>query len=238
MTAIIFSGHIRTFKQLYNNNVFKTIFTNADIFIHTYDTIGYWSGVTSVYDKEHISKDYIYNIFDNDDKLKIKDIFIEKENCKIDIINTLSDKMYPRKIYYGRPYNFTSMHMKRLTAIERFFEIKTENYNKVMLLRPDCIIKNTDVEIDDNFYIEGYENYVGQPWLNDVFMIGSVNNFYKLKNIYIESFWKYINEYDGDYDPHSYFRSLMKNYFPNYKFIQCGINSIINTPKGYCNPEY
>jgi hypothetical protein len=242
MKAIIFSGHIRTLEKIYDN----FDFIDTDIYINTYDEFGYWNGDTSIYKNDtKIDNEYIYNIFKKEDKDKVKDIYIESINCKIEIIELLSKKMENKKIYYTRPYNWISMHMKRLTSIERFFLIKDKNYDSIYLLRPDFIFtKSNLVDIhlikNDYIYIEGCDNYSGnQTWLNDFFFIGNENHFLLLKNIYIESVNSYINDYNGEYDPHSYFCFLIKKYFEKYEFIECGGNSkLLNTPNGYCIPIY
>lgn len=238
MRCYIFSGHMRTFKEI--KSTFD--FTDSHIYIHTYDILGYWDPKTSVKeDNNKITKEYILNCFDIQDRNKVKDIVIESVSSKLDIINTYAQQMNPRKIWYGRPYNFASMHMKRLSALERFFDIKDTVYDYVLLFRPDFLFRQYEL-IDVNkikegsIIIQGTDHYSGnKDWLNCVFVIGSELNMYILKTSYKESFERYIKEYTGDYDPHSYFCFLIKTYFTKYYFIQCGDNhSLINTPGGYC----
>jgi len=234
MKAHIFAGHMRTFKD----NLTNFNFTDSDIYIYTYDHIGYWDPNSSVkVDSITLTKEDILNYFNPEDRVKVKDIIIESVSSKLDCIIEYSKKMESRKISYTRPYNYVSMHMKRLEALERFFSIKQNSYDYILLFRPDYIFTkysfiNPSILKNDIVYIEGIDKH---DWLNDVFIIGSEKMLCQLKDIYCPSFVRYINEYKGLYDPHSYFNFLIKIYFPTYLCIDCnGNNSVWNTPGGYC----
>jgi hypothetical protein len=234
MKAYIFSGHMRTFKD----NLSNFNFTDSDIYIYTYDHIGYWDPTSTVkFDYTKLTKEDILNYFNPEDRVKVKDIVIEPISSKLDFIVEYSKMMESRKILYARPYNYVSMHMKRLEALERFFSIKQNSYEYILLFRPDYIFTkysfiNPSILKTNTVYIEGIDNY---DWLSDIFIIGSEKMMCKLKDIYCPSFVRYIDEYKGLYDPHSYFNFLIKQYFPNYICIDCkGNKSLRNTPGGYC----
>lgn len=232
--AIIFSGHFRTFQNISKNYNFS----GFDIFFHTYDQLGYWSHSESVKSNcSAVTNEMILSLFDNKNVI---DIIIEKENSKIDQVIELSKSMEKRKLWYSRPFNFVSMHLKRLSAIERFFEKKTKNYDIVFLLRPDIIFNAFD-SIDMNkinnkeIYIENKIIMNNMDLLSDIFFISNEDNLKKLKDIYLESFYNYINDFKGEYDPHTYFNFLITNYFPIYHLLNHGgILCIRNTEKGYC----
>jgi len=226
--AYIFSGHIRTFKEEYFN-----FDEDCDIYIHTYDKLGYWSSKDTVNrNTEHVTNEYVLSLFKN--KSMVKSIVIESENSKIDIVNKYSEVMEKNKIHYARPYNFLSMHMKRLSALETFFELCEKEYDIVYLFRPDfpfkLLINLNDVQ-NDIIYIEGQDI---KDNLSDFFIISNVNQLKRLKDIYLDSIENYVNNYKSLYDPHSYFSFLIKKYF-KYNFINCGgLSNLINTPRGYC----
>lgn len=242
MKAIIISGHLRTFEQIYNTFDFK----DTDIFINTYDELGYWGTIRYSNDDTHVNErkidsSYIMNIFKDEDKPKIKDIYIESEHSKIELVKEFTEQMEKRKIWYARPFAYASSHMKRLSGLERFFSKKDKEYDIVMLMRPDFkFTEYNAIDINlikkDMVYIEGTENYAGNnDWLSDFFIIGNERNLLHLKTIYISSFKRYIEEYKGEYDPHSYFKFLITRYFPKYSCINSGgNNNLQNTPNGYC----
>ena len=227
--AYIFSGHIRTFKEEWFD-----FDKDCDVYIHTYDRLGYWSAKDTVnMNTEHVTTDYILGLFKNKDI--VKSIVIESENSKIDIVNKYSKIMEKNKIHYARPYNFLSMHMKRLSALETFFEEVDKNkkiYDIVYLFRPDYRFRLSNLNVkNDIVYIEGYNKY---NRLSDFFIISNMSQMKLLKDIYIDSIENYVNNYKSLYDPHSYFYFLMTNYF-KYTFINCGGNStLLNTLQGYC----
>ena len=236
--AYIFAGHFRTF----NPNWFH-FHHNSDVFIHTYDRLGFWSSNHSVnMDTDIVSIDMIHRNFGNFSQ-HIKHIVIESENSKLPIIQYYAQIMESNKIHYSRPFNFISMHMKRLSALEAFFDFTNQHhltYDIVFLFRPDFPFQHYDsvlpIDIANHLiYIEGSPNYNNNTnWYNDFFVIGNMSQLCKLKNIYIDTFQQYISNYKGKYDPHSYFHYLISTHF-KHKFINCGGNlSLMNTPNGYC----
>jgi hypothetical protein len=244
--AIIFSGHFRTFQKISKSYDF----TGFDIFFHTYDQLGYWSRTESVKSNcDPVTNEMILSLFDNQN---IVDIVIEKENSKINQVNELANLMEKRKLWNARPFNFISMHLKRLSAIERFFEKKTKNYDVVFLLRPDIDFTGfNSIDMDKikngEIYIENKIVVNNKDFLSDIFLISNEDNLKKLKDIYVESFYKYIDyfkvkniykyvdNFKGDYDPHTYFDYLITNYFPIYHLTNNGgISCIHNTKGGYC----
>lgn len=238
--AYIFSGHLRTFNPdwFHFNH-------NSDIFIHTYDRLGFWSSTDSVNpDSPLVTPELIRHKFGQFSH-NIKHIVIESENSKLPIIHKFAHIMESNKIHYARPFNFLSMHMKRLSALESFFHISNQlhlTYDIVFLFRPDFPFNrynslNLNDIFNDFVFIEGYDNYNNQPnWFNDFFIIGNMNQFSKLKNIYIDSFQLYVSNFNGLFDPHSYFHFLISTFF-KHKFINCGGNLLLmNTPNGYCKP--
>jgi hypothetical protein len=232
--AIILSGHMRTFSMI--KSYFD--FTNTDIYIHTYDILGYWSDTETVNSQtEEVTEEKIFNYFNEEERKNIKKIIIEHQNSKQKEIFVFSKAMEHRKLYYARPYNFVSMHMKRLSALEMFFEHKNTEYDIVYLLRPDSIFhffNKFDMEkIKNNqIFIEWNEN---PNWLGDIFFVSNEKQMLHLKNIYIESFFQYIYSHTEYFDPHTYFYYLIHTYFMSYQLVNNGGNlSLINTPSGYC----
>lgn len=236
--AYIFAGHFRTF----NPDWFQ-FHHNSDIFIHTYDRLGFWSSKDSVnMNTDIVSLDMIHHKFGKFSH-NIKHIVIESENSKLPIIQNYAQIMESNKIHYARPFNFISVHMKRLSALEAFFDFTTQHhltYDIVFLFRPDFPFRrydslHSDDIANDFIYIEGYPNYNNNPdWYNDFFVIGNMTQLCLLKNIYIDTFQQYVSNYKGKFDPHSYFHFLISTYF-KHKFINCGGNhSLMNTPNGYC----
>lgn len=163
--AYIFSGHLRTIKKecFYLNK-------DIDIYIHTYDKLGYWSVKNTVnMNTDNVSISDIIKLF-GEYSSNIKSIIIEKENSKLPIIKKYSDMMELNKVYYVRPFNFISMHMKRLSALEDFFEKCNKNYDIVFLLRPDYPMKFdlSSLDCKEKIYLEGKENYQDIPeWFSD-----------------------------------------------------------------------
>jgi len=237
--AIILSGHMRTFSMI--KSYFD--FTNTDIYIHTYDILGYWSDTETVNSQtEEVTEEKILNYFNEEERINIKKIVIEHENSKQKEICVFSQAMENKKLYYARPYNIVSMHMKRLSALEMFFENKNTNYDIVYLLRPDYIFRllnRFDMEEIKNgkVFIEEHPN---KDWLSDLFFVSNEKQMLHLKNIYINSFFNYIYSHKGVYDPHTYFHFLINTYFPSYQCIHNsesyynGQYSLLNTPKGWC----
>jgi hypothetical protein len=236
--AYIFAGHFRTFNPKWFH-----FHHNSDVFIHTYDRLGFWSSNHSVnMDTDIVSIDMIHRNFGNFSQ-HIKHIVIESENSKLPIIQYYAQIMESNKIHYSRPFNFISMHMKRLSALEAFFDFTNQHhltYDIVFLFRPDFPFQHYDsvlpIDIANHLiYIEGSPNYNNNTnWYNDFFVIGNMSQLCKLKNIYIDTFQQYISNYKGKYDPHSYFHYLISTHF-KHKFINCGGNlSLMNTPNGYC----
>jgi len=237
--AYIFAGHFRTF-----NPDWFHFHPHSDIFIHTYDRLGFWSSKDSVnLDTDIVSLAMIHHKFGKFSR-NIKLLVIESENSKLPIIQNYAQIMESNKIHYSRPFNFISMHTKRLSALEAFFDFTTQHhltYDIVFLFRPDFPFQRYDSVhysdiANDLIYIEGFPNYNNNTpnWYNDFFVIGNMTQLSKLKNIYIDSFQNYISNYKGKFDPHSYFHFLISTYF-KHKFISCGgIHSLMNTPNGYC----
>jgi len=121
--AYIFAGHFRTC----NPDWFQ-FHHNSDVFIHTYDRLGFWSSKDSVnMDTDIVSLDMIPHKFGKFSQI-INHLVIESENSKLPIIQNYAQILESNKIHYARPFNFISMHMKRLSALEAFFDFTTQHH--------------------------------------------------------------------------------------------------------------
>ena len=89
---------MRTFKE----NIKNFNFLDSDIYIHTYDHIGYWDPNSSVnLDSTKLTKEDILNYFNLEDRVKVKDIVIEPISSKLEFIKEYSTLMESRKISYS-----------------------------------------------------------------------------------------------------------------------------------------
>ena len=208
---------MRTFKD----NLSNFNFTDSDIYIYTYDHIGYWDPDSSVnLDSTKLTKEDILNYFNLEDRVKVKDIVIEPISSKIDFIIEYSKMMETRKISYSRPYHYVSMHMKRLEALERFFSVKRNSYEYILLFRPVYIFTkysliNSSILETDTVYIEGIDK---NDWLSDLFIIGSEKMLCRLKNIYLPL----PNEDFGR--PNQHFRMCFRSTFQGREYSICATN--------------
>jgi hypothetical protein len=229
--AIIVAGHIRNYSETIKT--WQCLFElNCDFYIHTYNTVGYWSPNESVHtDNTTVLYNDILNIYPN-----VKDIVIETIDQHDQQIKELSKMFMDRKVSFTRPYNWISMHLKRFRALDRFYSINASIYDTVMLIRPDCtLVPNIRV------YLVNYDlnekmllNFFEQDWYwHDWIHVSSYDTMKILKDNYIKSIYDYKNDFTGKYDPHTLYYYMMTTIFSKDKCVDMGLKlNLINTPGG------
>jgi SAM-dependent methyltransferase len=223
--AVCLSGHMRTFEKTgpsIVNNLIKP--TKADVFIHTWDTLGFDPGRGDANSLNMQTSDYLDKI---NSMFSPKDIVVEK------FFNQNKDKYVNRVVETRDPANVLGMFykIKKCNEIKQAYEEKNGFlYDVVIRCRPDLNldspINTADFKNINSVFIPAFDFYLGY---NDKFAFGTS----KAMDIY-SLCYDYISTY---YDKGCIFNaeSIMKFHF-NYFAIplkRCNIKYTIFRVDGF-----
>lgn len=222
--AICLSGHLRkfdqTFQSLHNNLLSKY---DCDIFIHTWDKMGYGSSYKSD-SRQDITSGYIPSIQNH---YKPKKIIIE-DSSFIEELKMQGNKYAPHLINVPKHVgHMASMFYKIYAANElrKIYEIETgTNYNWVIRCRPDLIFHQPIIlpnQISNKIFLA--QNQCHPGWLNDQFAIGIPSQM----DLY-SSFFFHMSEYfsaKNEFYPEKFMHWSMnkKNLIPEMWNLQFSI---------------
>lgn len=228
-TALILSGHLRTFE--YNVNEFNQIVDdyNADVFIETWEKLGFWTdkdfGKKNDLGFEDISDDVTQDDVKNIKNLKYVNIDIY-ENYKDKILN--ESLIYETsKIEYVRVPNIISQWYKRWKILNYIKE--NYIYDFLILTRPDVnLLLSNNINMDVMTLSNAYTSHDG---FADILFIGPTNYIMAMGELYPR-----MSECIKDnviFSGHSIVKWwIEKNSIP-YMINSYNLK-LINTPGGYC----
>jgi len=207
-TAILLSGHMRTYKKCLQAFMDKMVTPlDADIFVSTWDCTGFASAKKRFHTgrKDHeITQEILSQVYGNHLKLScIENIpslwsnFQRKNllntasgqpNCLYRSWNAPSQAIMPR--FYSMCYKIKSCNELR----KLYEETNSVKYDLIIRSRPDLLMRNFTLEGCDlssnNWHIPLCENYRG--W-NDQFALGNSETMNHYCDVY-ESLDRYISE--------------------------------------------
>lgn len=169
--AVCLSGHLRTFQDMKHSVVHNLLApTNADVFIHTWDTLGFDVGRGDGSSIHLKTSDYMQ---------QIREIYNPKEIVIEDFFQQNKNKYTERIIDTRDPANVLGMFYK----IKKCNDLKSEyeaqhnfKYDVVIRVRPDMRFDTRLYTLDflnlkgNNIYLPKFDYHLG---LNDKFAFGS-----------------------------------------------------------------
>lgn len=174
-TAVILTGHLRCWKQVFPNFKEKVIDRyNPDIYIHTWDDEAYWipgdkqnetgifEGAPEIVDQEVIDT--------------YKPLYYVKEYWK-DFNKHFEHCGTYFKNFAHRPKNILSMYYKLhqgVSLMEKHIAQLQNNYDMVIRMRPDMVFNEDLPDFELNtFYTVAHRNHLGQG-TGDLMQVGNV----------------------------------------------------------------
>ncbi len=237
--ALLMSGHLRSYNEAYASiKKFILDMYNPDVFIHTYNSPGYWTPDDNLeLDNKHL--DYTKEDFHHlkmlyaPIKLQIETLTPELQKSYRDEANKLFEK-YGTKKRWGRNGNIIAMfhNLKKCYNLMKDYEqSKNIKYDFIIRIRPDLVINSisTIFYLDNDLYLAEKEE---KEFYEDVLFAGKRDSMDKILNLYdyIEELYKQENNL---LDPHDLIKSCVKHF--NLKFVTFKLDRLIyNTPNGYC----
>lgn len=210
-TALILTGHLRCFEQVYPNT-FNMIIDryNPDIFISTWNTEGYWTSP----DIDKNNKGYNENSPKLDTKkvkelYKPKDIIVEKQ---IDF--TIQSEKYIQFCQEIRPKNILSQFYKMYQGIqmmEKYSVINDIKYDLVIRMRPDLIFHRSLPNLNtDKFYTLYHRNHTGQG-TGDMFFASDMTNMMMFK-YFVHFYDELVLKCNNRFCPHMMIQEVLKDF--------------------------
>jgi hypothetical protein len=240
-TALCISGHMRTYKKTFESlkrNVIDIL--NPDVFIATWDELGFWGG----YDHQigFNNKENKININDIQNTFQPKKIKVDKYEDFDEMFlnrskNFESNKIWYNEIWYTRPKNAISMYHKSNESVllKQNFEIENDfKYDLVIKTRPDILyhekIPSIISEYDGSlFYI--LNKYTHHTGYGDIFFAGNsntVDSFFNLYNDFEILFSKNLK-----FCPHEYVKHYLEYKSIDFRLFEMNVE-LINSVGGYC----
>lgn len=229
-TAVVLTGHLRCWKQVYPNFKEKIVDRyNPDIFIHTWDDEAYWipgdkKSETGIYDGAP-------KIVDQDVIDTYKPLYYVKENWED--FNTHFDtcgKYFEN--FAHRPKNILSMFYKMhqgFSLLEKHVAQLQSNYDLVIRMRPDMIFHEDLPEFQPGtFYTIAHRNHLGQG-TGDLMQVGNLGQMMFFTKIicFITEIYRQTNILC----PHIISEQHIKNLRLNWKEFSIH-KTLMHTPKG------
>jgi hypothetical protein len=241
--AVCLSGFYRTGDICFpflKNNILDPL--NADVFISTWEQLGFWSQLTEEELKANRTYENESGFDTQSPNLNIHtfnkynaSVLMEKYRKFNQIFTDRSIKINEnKKQFHYRSKNFISAHYKALTSLRICQKYEQENnfkYDLIIRTRPDIkFCGKIPLSIDlDTFYV--CDNYAPNGQLGDIFFMGSMENMIKYHLMYHE-----IEDIISEghlFDPHEFVKIQLERKGINYKVIHLDVE-LLNTPNGYC----
>jgi hypothetical protein len=229
-TAIILTGHLRCWKQVFPNFKEKIIDRyNPDIFIHTWDEEGWWIPGDKQNEKGFFEG--TPEIVDQDVFDTYKPLYFVKEYWN-DFNKHFEHCGSYFKNFAHRPKNILSMYYKMhqgFSLVEKHMAQLQGNYDLVIRMRPDMVLHDDLPDFQPGtFYTMAHRNHLGKG-TGDMIQVGSVGQMMFFSKIIC-----YISELYAQTDllcPHVITEQHIKNLRLNWK--EFNINkTLMHTPKG------
>jgi hypothetical protein len=169
--AIVLTGHMRCWKQVYPNFKQRLIDRyNPDIFIETWEDEAYWDPHSQhgiVKDAPKVNFDELRNTY-----RPIAMRFDSYEKYQ----NSFEERAKQYSNFYHVPKNIISMLFKLgrgILMLEDYMFLTGKTYDLVIRIRPDLVFNEPLPEFDPNkFYTLGYRNHMGQG-TSDMIQVGN-----------------------------------------------------------------
>jgi hypothetical protein len=169
--AIVRTGHMRCWKQVYPNFKQRLIDRyNPDIFIETWEDEAYWDPHSQhgiVKDAPKVNFDELRNTY-----RPIAMRFDSYEKYQ----NSFEERAKQYSNFYHVPKNIISMLFKLgrgILMLEDYMFLTGKTYDLVIRIRPDLVFNEPLPEFDPNkFYTLGYRNHMGQG-TSDMIQVGN-----------------------------------------------------------------
>jgi len=245
--ALCLSGHMRSYEQCFPSLKQYVIDPlKADVFISTWDTLGYWKQLTN---DELNSKKVSLNELGFDESGKVNEdnvrhlydpvvlkvhSFSEKDSYFTQYANLFSKYIDADKWYY-RLKNFYSMYWKAYNCLDHCKQVSEciYGYDLVIRTRPDLMF-NSSLPFIDN-YDKGYlyvcDNYAERGTLGDIFFAGSIDNLIKYHSVIYNL--EELLSVNKVFNPHQLVRSQLEFRDIPYKVIHLNV-SLNNSKNKYC----
>lgn len=228
--AIVLTGHLRCWKQVFPN--FKEKFIDRykpDIFIHTWDDEAYWipgdkKSETGIYDGSP-------KIIDQDVIDAYNPISFVKENWH-DFNENFDQYGKQFNNFAHRPKNILSMFYKMhqgFSLLEKHVSQLKNNYDLVFRMRPDMIFHNDLPDFKPGvFYTIAHRNHLGQG-TGDLMQVGNFGQMLFFTKIicFITEIYKQTNILCPHIITETHIRNLGLNW--NEFLIN---KTLMHTPKG------
>ena len=174
-TAVVITGHMRCWKQLFPYFKEKFIDTyNPDIYISTWDTEGWWQWGDFYRNSPVINENEIIEAY------KPKKCLIEDNKIYDSLFDSLATKY--TKVLGLTKKNTISMMYKWKSGID----LIESDYDLVIRTRTDVQYLNPFPDFDPQFFYTAEQPGVDHGGLGDMMHVGSYKNIKDFCNIYIE----------------------------------------------------
>lgn len=193
-SALLLTGHMRCWKDVFPH-LKKTILDvyNPDVFIHTWDTEGYWTGKMDG-KGFNTTTSPLLNTGEVISYYQPKDICVEKfedvEPELIPLANTIQESIIEELLKLNpRPLNVISQvrkWYKSFEVLESYCKRNATEYDLVIRTRPDLILKEPIEEISNNYFYTIPGSHTRWPGMGtgDCIQIGNFNNMKYFVSIY------------------------------------------------------
>lgn len=169
--AIVLTGHMRCWKQVYPNFKQRLIDRyNPDIFIETWEDEAYWDPHSQhgiVKDAPKVNFDELRNTYR---PIAIRYDSYEKYQ------SSFEERAKHYSNFYHVPKNIISMLFKLgrgILMLEDYMFLTGKTYDLVIRMRPDLVFNEPLPQFDPNkFYTLGYRNHMGQG-TSDMIQVGN-----------------------------------------------------------------
>ena len=229
-TAVVLTGHLRCWKQVFPNFKEKIIDRYMpDIFIHTWDDEAYWipgdkKNETGIYEGAP-------EIIDQEVMDTYKPLYFAKEYWKDFNPHFEACGKY-FKNYAHRPKNILSMYYKMhqgFSLVEKHVAQLQDNYEMVIRMRPDMIFNEDLPNFEPGvFYTIAHRNHLGKG-TGDLMQVGSLAQMMFFTKIIC-----FISDLYRQTDllcPHVITEQHIKNLGLNWKEFTIN-KTLMHTPKG------
>lgn len=173
--ALILTGHMRCWKEAYDNTWDRIISRwDADVFIATWDNVGYWTSPEN--DPENLG------INKHSPMLNVNDVIAAYEPKEIRVFNQeFYKEQFEKEAEWFQPY---CKEIRAKNVLSQFFLQGVgmrddighyREYDMIIRMRPDMILHDQLPELDPNFiYTINHPNHNGMG-TGDMFLAGSPN---------------------------------------------------------------
>lgn len=187
--AICYSGDIRTYKHCSENHF--NVFKNADLYFSTWTTFG---------NKKYLNDPWHLLAQEENETLVTEDYIKKNTNKNFNIVKIhLENKEEFKKSIDTDDFSFKLKC--QYYKIKKCFELLEDNYDFVVRLRPDILIRN--IKYNEKKIIHNYHTWFNYPFydnpsiINEMIWVSNQSLMEKTVKIY-ENFEKITNNINDD----------------------------------------